>query len=70
MPSVRIAGWAGQAGGGAVNGLDMFGDSVALTDYGEVTEVSAIIGSGARIGVDMVWGSLDRRAVWCASMMS
>jgi hypothetical protein len=57
LPSVRIAGWAGQAGGTAVNGLTVHGSSVALTNYGEAVEVSAIIGSGPRIGVDMVWGA-------------
>jgi hypothetical protein len=57
LPSVRIGGWAGQAGGAAVAGLTVFGPSVTLTNYGEVAEISAIIGSGARTGVDMVWGS-------------
>ena len=56
LPSVRIAGWAGQSGGGAVSGVTTTGASVALTGYGEVVEVSAIIGSGPRTGVDMVWG--------------
>ena len=56
LPSVRIAGWAGQTGGAAVTGLTTFGSSVALTTYGEVVEVTAIVGSGPRIGVDMVWG--------------
>ena len=57
LPSVRIAGWAGQSGGTAVTGLTVHGSSVALTNYGEAVEVSAIIGSGPRIGVDMVWGA-------------
>ena len=56
MPSVRIAGWAGEVGGGAASGVTTTGTTVALTSYGEVVEVSAIIGSGARTGVDMVWG--------------
>jgi hypothetical protein len=56
LPSVRIAGWPGQSGGTGVSGLTTFGPSVALTGYGEVFEVSAIIGSGPRTGVDMVWG--------------
>lgn len=56
LPSVRIAGWAGQAGGAPVTGLTVSGPSVALTGYGEVVEVSAIVGSGPRTGVDMVWG--------------
>ena len=57
LPSVRIAGWAGGAGGSHVSGLLETGPSTTLTSYGEVVEVSAIIGSGQRTGVDMVWGS-------------
>ncbi|MCG6903593.1 MAG: right-handed parallel beta-helix repeat-containing protein [Rhodobacter sp.] len=57
LPSVRIAGWAGKSGGVHVAGLNETGPSVALTSYGEVVEVSAIIGSGDRTGVDMIWGT-------------
>lgn len=57
LPSVRIAGWAGQSGGAHVSGLTETGASAALTAYGEVVEVSAIVGTGARIGVDFTWGS-------------
>lgn len=57
LPSVRIAGWAGGAGGAHVGGLSEAGPAVSLTSYGEVVEVSAIVGTGARTGVDMVWGS-------------
>lgn len=57
LPSVRIAGWAGGAGGLAVPGLVTTGPTVALTNYGEVVEVSAIVGTGLRTGVDMVWGT-------------
>jgi len=56
LPSVRIAGWAGGAGGAPVPGLPTTGPSVTLTTYGEIAEVSAIVGSGLRPGVDMVWG--------------
>jgi len=56
LPSVRIAGWAGNIGGNHVTGLTETGSEVALTGYGEVVEISAIIGSGNRQGVDMVWG--------------
>ncbi len=56
LPSVRIAGWAGDAGGAHVAGVVETGPAVALTDYGKVVEVSAIVGTGARGGVDMVWG--------------
>lgn len=57
LPSVRIAGWAGAAGGAHVAGVVETGPAVALTSYGEVVEVSAIVGTGARGGVDMVWGT-------------
>ncbi len=57
LPSVRVAAWAGKSGGQHVNGLDETGDSVALTSYGEVVTVSAIVGTGNRSGVDMVWGT-------------
>ena len=57
LPSVRIAGWAGDAGGAHVSGLTEAGPTVTLTNYGQVTEVSAIIGTGTRTGVDMVWPS-------------
>ncbi|NNE88927.1 MAG: right-handed parallel beta-helix repeat-containing protein [Silicimonas sp.] len=56
FPSVRIAGWAGDAGGSAVSGVTATGAAVLLSSYGEVVEVSAIIGTGARTGVDMTWG--------------
>jgi hypothetical protein len=56
LPSVRIAGYAVSSSGGHVSGLDESGSSVALLSYGEVVEVSAIVGTGNRAGVDMVWG--------------
>ncbi len=55
LPSVRISGWPGGAGGTKVNGLPEFAESVALTSYGDVVEVRAIIGTGDRTGVDMTW---------------
>ncbi len=55
LPGVRIAGWAGGAGGAHVSGVTEYGPTVQLTSYGEVVEISAIVGSGQRIGVDMVW---------------
>ncbi|MEM8591257.1 MAG: glycosyl hydrolase family 28-related protein [Pseudomonadota bacterium] len=57
FPSVRIAAWAGAAGGGNVSGVVQTGPSKALSSYGAVVEVSAIIGTGARTGVDMAWGT-------------
>lgn len=56
LPSVRIAAWAGRANDTNV-AVPASGPSVALTSYGEVVTVSAIIGSGNRTGVDMVWGT-------------
>ncbi len=58
LASVRVAGWAGGPGEAHVPGLVETGTSVPLTTYGEVVEVSAIIGTGQRGGVDMVWGTV------------
>jgi hypothetical protein len=57
LPGVRIAGWAGGARGAHVAGLTEYAPTVQLTSYGEVVEISAIVGSGNRLGVDMVWPS-------------
>lgn len=57
LPSVRIAGWAGETGGAHVSGLVETASETALTAYGDIVEVSAIVGSGNRNGVDMVWGT-------------
>ncbi|MBC7131571.1 MAG: right-handed parallel beta-helix repeat-containing protein [Roseovarius sp.] len=56
LPNVRIAAFAGGAGGVALPGVTVSGPAVTLTTYGEVVEVSAIVGTGQRGGVDMVWG--------------
>lgn len=56
LPTVRIAGFAGGAGGTALPGVALSGPEIALTTYGEVVELRAIVGTGAREGVDMVWG--------------
>lgn len=57
FPAVRIAAWAGGIGGAHVTGVLEYGPAIALDTYGEVVEVSAIIGPGNRGGVDMVWGA-------------
>ena len=57
LPSVRIAGYPARGNGSKVTGLPEFGPATPLTSYGEVVEISAIIGAGARGGVDMVWGT-------------
>jgi hypothetical protein len=56
MPGIRIAGWAGDGTNAHVPGLVETGPSLTLTEYGRVVEVSAIVGTGNRPGVDMVWG--------------
>ncbi len=57
LPSARIAAWAGGAGGAHVAGVVETGPSVALTAYGKVETVEAIVGTGNRTGVDMSWGT-------------
>lgn len=55
LPGVRIAAWAGGAGGAHVADVLQVGPEVQLSAYGTVVEVSAIIGTGNRGGVDMPW---------------
>ncbi|WP_371226571.1 glycosyl hydrolase family 28-related protein [Roseovarius sp. 2305UL8-3] len=57
LPTVRIAAWAGGAGGVALTGVPLNTSPVTLSSYGEVVEVSAIVGLGNRPGVDMAWGA-------------
>ena len=57
LPSVRIAAWAGNASNSNVSDVLQTGPSQTLTSYGDVVEVSAIVGAGARGGVDMAWGT-------------
>lgn len=57
MPAVRIAGYPAFANGNKVSGLIEMGPSTQLTTYGEVVEVSAIVATGDRSGVDMVWAN-------------
>ncbi|WP_102106914.1 glycosyl hydrolase family 28-related protein [Oceaniglobus roseus] len=56
LPAVRIAGYAVGAGNAHIANVVEVGPSVQLQSYGEVVEVSAIVGVGDRTGVDMVWG--------------
>lgn len=56
LPAVRIAGFAGGAEGAPVPDAQTTGPSLRLPAPGAVVEVSAIVGAGLRIGVDMVWG--------------
>ncbi len=57
FPDVRIAGYAMDGSDNHVSGLVEAGPSVSLDTYGKVIEVSAIVGTGNRDGVDMIWGS-------------
>lgn len=57
FPSVRIAGWAGASNNANVTNVPQTGPSVALTTYGEVVTVSAIIATSNRAGVHMAWGT-------------
>ncbi len=57
LPTVQVAAFAASGAGTPVPGLVTAGPATTLTAYGEVVTVSAIVGTGARGGVDMVWGS-------------
>jgi hypothetical protein len=57
LPSVRIGAYPALGNGNKVGGVPEFGPATLLSSYGEVVEVSAIVGSGLRGGVDMVWGT-------------
>ncbi|WP_171130759.1 MULTISPECIES: glycosyl hydrolase family 28-related protein [unclassified Ruegeria] len=56
LPQVRIAGWAGAAGDVNVAGVAQQGSATQLSGYGTVHEITAIVGTGYRAGVDMPWG--------------
>ncbi|KNG94188.1 right-handed parallel beta-helix repeat-containing protein [Pseudaestuariivita atlantica] len=56
LPQVRIGAWAGLPGGANASGVVQVGPSVDILTYGDVVEVSAIVGSATRTGIDMAWG--------------
>lgn len=56
FPTLRIAAFAAQGDGSAVTGIPVLGPETTLSSHGEVVEIRAIIGTGNRPGVDMVWG--------------
>ncbi|WP_037317071.1 glycosyl hydrolase family 28-related protein [Ruegeria halocynthiae] len=56
LPKVRIAAWAGAAGDTHVPGVVEQGPVTQLSGYGTVHEITAIVGTGRRPGVDMPWG--------------
>ena len=55
LPDVRISGFPVKAGGAPLGGVTTVGPSVSIDGYGQVVEVSAIIGTGLRNGVDITW---------------
>ena len=57
LPSIRIAGFAAASNGSNVSTAVQVGPAIAIPQYGQVVTISAIIGSGNRGGVDMVWGT-------------
>lgn len=56
LPTVRIAAWAGRAGDTHLSEVPQVGPAITLQQYGQITEISAIVGTGSRPGVDMPWG--------------
>ncbi|MEM8980432.1 MAG: glycosyl hydrolase family 28-related protein [Pseudomonadota bacterium] len=56
FPQVRIAGFAATSAGAAVPDVVVSGAALTPDTYGEIYEVSALVGQGNRSGVDMVWG--------------
>lgn len=57
LPTVAISGIAVNGSGVAIGGLSEFGPATTLVSYGQVVTISAILGSGNRSGVDLVWGT-------------
>ncbi len=57
FPSFRVGAWAGGPGGAHVLGLNETGPELLPDTYGKIYTVSAIVGTGQRTGVDMVWGT-------------
>ena len=55
LPTVRISGWAGRANGSPAVVAKDRGPATTLATYGEVVTVTAIVGTGRRDGVDLVW---------------
>ena len=54
---MRVAAWPTAVGSVYAHGLIESGPTITLTRLGEILEVSAIIGTGPRTGVDMPCGS-------------
>ncbi|QFU07537.1 Pectate lyase superfamily protein [Rhodobacteraceae bacterium THAF1] len=60
IPTIRIGGTPARGSDIVVGGLPTSGPSVTPQGYGEVVEVSAIVGAGRRGGVDLTWGSVPQ----------
>ncbi len=58
LPNVRIAGYAANPAGAQITTVPGFATEVALSDYGTIHTVEAIISSAARTGVDMRWAGV------------
>ncbi|MDS9467987.1 glycosyl hydrolase family 28-related protein [Paracoccus sp. MBLB3053] len=56
IPGIRVAAYAGASNGSNISGVIQVGPTITPASYGEVVEVSAIVGTGSRDGVDMPWG--------------
>lgn len=56
LPTLRISAYAANSSGNAVSGVNTSGSGSTLASYGEVVEITAIVGTGSRSGVDMAWG--------------
>ncbi|MFO6464762.1 glycosyl hydrolase family 28-related protein [Jannaschia sp. KMU-145] len=57
LPTVRVAATPVLSNGAVATGVATTGPAVTLGAYGRVEEITAIIGTGARGGVDMAWSS-------------
>ncbi len=58
FPQVRIAAYAGDTDGSSLESVvNTLGPQISLDQYGRVYTVRAIVGSGDRTGVDLVWGT-------------
>ena len=54
---VQVSAYAGDAGGAQVVSVPETGPLVDVDEVGRIFTVRAIIGSGVRTGVDMIWGT-------------
>ena len=62
LPNIRIAAYPLDGAGMHVAALPEAGPETTLTAYGKVETVTAIIGSGNKGGVDLVWGVAPTQA--------